>query len=97
MAIAALALVGFATTQSTPAFADRCQPEELIGQEPIIPEGDHPGCQILINYVYPILCDDYSTLNRCTQTLDPTFNGCVTYDFAGSEACAGTDGVDTGP
>lgn len=61
-----------ATTAGT-AHADRCQPEELVfgaGSSPI-DERDHPGCVVLINYVYPLVCDNFTTLATCMQSISP--------------------------
>lgn len=54
-----------------PAYADRCNPEELVfgPDNPIIPEEDNPVCQVLIRFVYPLACDDYSTLANCVDSL----------------------------
>lgn len=58
---------------ATPAAADRCQPEELVlgpGTSPV-DERDNPVCVVLLQYVYPFLCSDFTTLPRCVQSLDP--------------------------
>jgi hypothetical protein len=53
---AAVALVVWlalaASVQTSPAFADRCQPEELIfpGQPPLLPEEQDPKCAVLDPY-----------------------------------------------
>ena len=60
-----------------PAAADRCEPEELVlgaGTSPI-DENDHPACVILLNYVYPFICRDTTTLLNCafSRRLDPNY------------------------
>lgn len=56
---------------ATPAHADRCEPEELVfgaGTSPI-DEADHPLCSVMLQYVYPAICSNYTTLLLCTQTV----------------------------
>lgn len=61
----------------TPALADRCEPTELVvravlpGYEEPVATQDSPVCYTLINYVYPRVCDDYSTLMNCTASINP--------------------------
>lgn len=71
LAAVAIALIGVTTAE--PAYADRCEPEELVlgpGTSPI-DERDHPLCYVLINYVYPQVCDDYTTLATCLGSFNP--------------------------
>lgn len=57
-----------------PAFADRCQPEELTpigpGGSPV-DERDNPVCVAIDTYVYPVICpdDQPKPLGQCLQTL----------------------------
>lgn len=93
-----MTMAGGLLTTASPAHADRCQPEELLGYNGLIPESAHPGCSVLINTVYPLVCSDYSTLGTCTASLNvlgtgATFNQCVRYGLLGDEVCAGTGGV----
>ena len=59
-----------------PAHADRCEPTELVvrivdpSYEEPIDEEDKPWCVVLINYVYPRLACDSSTLQACISTFD---------------------------
>lgn len=91
--------ITLSTTSTGPAYADRCQPEELLGYNGIIPEDKHPACKLIIDNVYPALCTDYATLARCTASLDvlgtgDTFNECrdMNYGFY----CVGTGGASRG-
>jgi hypothetical protein len=67
----ALAVVGLAQLSAPQAaHADRCNPEELIGQEPILFGPDEgPVCDLLIKTVYPSTDCDYITLRRCLETV----------------------------
>jgi hypothetical protein len=62
---------------ASPALADRCEPTELVvravlpGYEEPVATGDSPVCYTLINYVYPRVCDDFSTLMNCTASINP--------------------------
>jgi hypothetical protein len=70
LAMSLIAVLGVANP--APAHADRCQPEELItgaGSSPV-DERDHPACYVLINYVYPFVCRDYSTLGNCMGSIE---------------------------
>lgn len=94
-------LIGGAVASAQPAHADRCQPEELLGYNPLIPEGDSPVCQVLIDQVYPAVCAGTATLAQCTANLDvagtgDTANVCVVSDFVGCAYWAGTGGVGVG-
>ena len=44
-------LAGAASPQI--ASADHCQPEQLIGQEPVIAHDDSPFCTVMDDVVYP--------------------------------------------
>lgn len=78
--ITASLLTGFgAIVAPAPAFADRCEPEEIVlgpNTSPIH-EDDNPACTALFFYVYPFICadDGYNpppTLigaNGCTSNL----------------------------
>lgn len=75
MATATL-LVPLTLGASTPAYADRCEPEELVlgaGTSPI-DERDSPVCYVLLNYTYGFICNDFTTLNTCLQSRDPDPN-----------------------
>jgi hypothetical protein len=53
------------------ARADRCNPEELVGQEPILwPEDEGPVCDVMLGTVYPSLTCDSSTMRNCLTTLN---------------------------
>lgn len=53
------------------ARADRCNPEELVGQEPLIwPEDEGPVCDVMLGTVYPSLDCDASSMRQCLATLD---------------------------
>lgn len=91
------------TTLAVPAHADRCQPEELLGYDPLIPEEDSPVCDLLIDVVYPIVCEDFTTLANCTTSIDLLGTGelvnlcqeiTVVNDGMGRRTvCAGTGGA----
>lgn len=74
---AALAAPAFSTT---PAHADRCEPTEPVVRvvyqtyEEPVNEADSPFCYVMLNYVYPRICDDSSTL---LGTANPPTPGCV--------------------
>lgn len=54
--LASTTLVGFGSL--SPAYADRCEPEELVlgpNSSPI-DERDSPACTVLFAYVYPFIC-----------------------------------------
>lgn len=60
------------------AHADRCEPSELVlrtffpnYEETFIDERDNPVCYVLLNYVYPRVCTDQSTLNNCIRSANP--------------------------
>jgi hypothetical protein len=74
---AALAVTPLGLAATTPAHADRCEPEELVlgpNTSPI-DERDHPLCAVLFNYVYPFICTGPNgeqpppTLLQCVQNL----------------------------
>jgi len=70
--VAAVASAALASAPS-PAFADRCQPEEIIGQPGIIPEEQNPVCIVLDAAVYPLLGCDHITAQACIAgATDPT-------------------------
>ncbi len=99
LALLIVAVAGFTAMGASPAHADRCQPEELLGYDPLIPESAHPGCGVLIGVVYPMTCDNYTTLATCTTSLNvlgtgDLLNKCVQYSPLGDYACVGTGGVD---
>lgn len=68
---------------STSAHADRCEPTEPIVRvlyqtyEEPVNEADSPFCYAMLNYVYPRLCNDPSTLlgtattPGCVKTINP--------------------------
>lgn len=59
---------------SPPAFADRCQPEELIGQPGIIPENANPVCLVMDEVTYPLLgCPLPTTLATCRDKVIAAF------------------------
>lgn len=98
LAVMVVAMFASLAALSPPAHADRCQPEELLGYDPIIPEEAHPVCDVLIDVVYPVVCDNSTTLATCTATVNVLGTGglanqCAIIDFAGRELCAGTGGV----
>lgn len=74
-AATALSPLGLAGT--SPAHADRCEPEELVlgpNTSPI-DERDQPLCTVMFSYVYPFLCTGPNgeqpppTLLQCTQNV----------------------------
>lgn len=70
LVVATAAAVSPLGLAGTPAHADRCEPEELVlggGTSPI-DERDHPLCSVMLQYVYPMICADYTTAVSCTQT-----------------------------
>lgn len=77
--ITAMTTVPMAVVAPQAAYADRCEPTELVlrtffgpgYEENFIDERDNPGCYVLLNYVYPRLCDDQSTLNNCIRSANP--------------------------
>lgn len=79
LAAAALPVFG-----SSAAHADRCEPTEPVVRilyptyEEAFNEADMPQCYLLLNYVYPRLCDDSQTLlpgrggnPGCVRTINP--------------------------
>lgn len=69
------------------AHADRCEPTEpvarpIFGQtyEEPLNEADSPFCYVMLNYVYPRVCDDFRTLlptattPGCIRTINPDPN-----------------------
>ncbi len=68
------------------AHADRCEPTEPAvrllypGYEEPVAEADNPFCYAMLNYVYPRLCTDSSTLlpnpnsPGCIRTISPDLN-----------------------
>jgi len=60
----------------SPAYADRCQPEELTpigaGGSPV-DERDNPACVVVDTYLYPYVCPggQPKPLGACLQTLNP--------------------------
>jgi hypothetical protein len=75
---AAATAVPLTLTTATPAQADRCEPSELVlrtffpkYEETFMDERDNPVCYVLLNYVYPRICDDFSTLNNCVRSVNP--------------------------
>jgi hypothetical protein len=64
----------------SPAYADRCEPTELVlravfpNYEEPIAEQDSAVCYAMKKYVYPRLCDDQSTLMNCTASINPDPN-----------------------
>ena len=68
---------------SAPAHADRCEPTEPLVRvvyqtyEEPVNEADNPFCYVMLNYVYPRLCTDQSTLlgtattPGCVKTINP--------------------------
>ena len=89
----ALLLMAMAVSVAAPppAFADRCEPSELIirqipgmgGYEEPLEESDKPHCTVMDRFVYPALgCDSSTTLVSCVRyvvvgTCDPTTNPCA--------------------
>lgn len=68
-----MAFVPMIATSAGTAHADRCEPEELVlgaGTSPI-DERDHPACYVLINYTYPFVCDNFTTLVTCLGSINP--------------------------
>jgi hypothetical protein len=88
---------------STSAYADRCEPSEPVVRvlyptyEEPVNEADSPLCYTLLNYVYPRVCDDQSTLlggpkgPGCVKTVNPDpYEPVVVYGYspdAGRVAC----------
>lgn len=75
----AMTAVPLAAVVPQAAHADRCEPSELVlrtffgpnYEENFLDERDNPACYVLLNYVYPRLCDDQSTLNNCIRSANP--------------------------
>ena len=87
--VAALVAVAAATIPAfgaSPAHADRCEPTEPVIRvlyptyEEALNEADSPFCYVMLNYVYPRVCDDYRTLlptattQGCVRTVNPDPN-----------------------
>lgn len=56
----AAALLPVSVLTASPAFADRCEPEEIVlgpNTSPIN-EADNPVCTVAFFYVYPFICAD---------------------------------------
>lgn len=73
MVATGLTFVPMIATTAGPAHADRCEPEELVldaGTSPIN-ENDNPVCWATINYVYPFVCDNFTTAVTCAQSVSP--------------------------
>jgi hypothetical protein len=71
-----LTMVPMIASAAGPAHADRCEPEELVlgaGTSPIN-ENDNPVCWATINYVYPFICDDFTTAVTCAGSISPNPN-----------------------
>lgn len=71
-----LLLAGVAAPEH--ARADHCEPTEPVvrvvmpGYEEPGAEADNPLCYVLLNYVYPRVCDDGTTLlGTCIRTINP--------------------------
>lgn len=75
VAVVLSVLAGFA---APPAFADRCEPSELVVRR--VPgfstyeepgeEYDKPQCAVMDDYVYPVLCpNDNGTLVTCINSI----------------------------
>ncbi len=71
-----LTLVSFVRPMQ--ARADHCEPTEPAvrvlqpGYEEPGAESDNPLCYVLLNYVYPRVCDDPTTLlQTCINSIDP--------------------------
>lgn len=74
LALLTLLLVSVVSLGASPAAADRCQPEELIGQPGIIPEAYNPVCLAMDEVVYPILgCPLPTTLMGCAAKFQAAF------------------------
>lgn len=61
--IAALMLTAAGAVAPTAAYADRCEPEEIVlgpNTSPI-DERDNPACTALFFYVYPFICASSGT------------------------------------
>jgi hypothetical protein len=66
-----------------PAHADRCEPTEpfvrivINNYEEPVDENDSAFCYVMLNYVYPRVCNDFRTLlptattPGCINTIDP--------------------------
>lgn len=56
--IAALMLTAAGAVAPTAAYADRCEPEEIVlgPNTSAIDERDNPACTVLFFYVYPFIC-----------------------------------------
>ncbi len=67
LSLATAALLSAAA--APPASADRCQPEELVLGEPLMPESDSPVCYVMLNHVYPRLDCDSTSQASCQATL----------------------------
>lgn len=84
-ALAAGLLVPLSMTTASPAYADRCEPTEPVVRvlmpqyEEFMAEQDSPFCYVMLNYVYPRICDDYTTLlGTCINSLNPDFQEPIT-------------------
>ena len=71
-----LTLVAFAAPEH--ARADHCEPTEPVlrvlqpGYEEPGAETDNPLCYVLLNYVYPRVCDNPTTLlQTCLNSINP--------------------------
>lgn len=71
-----LTLVGVAAPEH--ARADHCEPTEPVvrviqpGYEEPGAEADNPLCYVLLNYVYPRVCDNPDTLlQTCLNSINP--------------------------
>lgn len=76
LAVLLLAVVCAGLATPSPAHADRCEPEELVlgpGNSPV-DERDSPVCVVMLTYVYPFICDDFTTAMRCSATVNPDAN-----------------------
>lgn len=82
--VAALMLTAVGAIAPTAAYADRCEPEEIVLGPDTSPidERDNPACTVLFSYVYPFICSPDGTppstligANGCTSniSLRPTY------------------------
>lgn len=78
MAIIATVATTLAVLAPAPAYADHCEPTEPVvrvirpGYEEPGDERDNPLCYVLLNYVWPRVCDDYTTLlGTCINSINP--------------------------
>lgn len=81
---AALMLTAAGAIAPTAAYADQCEPEEIVlgPNTSAIDERDNPACTVLFSYVYPFICSPSSAppttllgANGCTSniSLRPTY------------------------